>query len=313
MVFGLAPGGRFLHSPEFRTVFGADEVFTVLRGRMILANPETGEVQLVEAGREHRVRPRHVAPRLRPRVRGAARARAVRAATVDRIVGSVRRTPSVPRVGARTPTTASSATGPAVAARAGGGPTLRLDRPTSDSLPDAGRRADRHAVEHDQLTVANVSLSPGGRQLDPAARRRRGDLRARGTSCTSGRGSQDETYVFELRPDEACFLPAGSVHEYRNYAGSTATAMLGVAPKFLPENDVVTTAIGIDVGGSKIAACLVDVDAARSSSRSACRRDPNEADERCSPSASSSPPRSPRATARGSRRASDRHRRCASS
>ena len=50
MVFGLAPGGRFLHSPEFRTVFGADEVFTVLRGRMVLANPETGEVQLVEAG-----------------------------------------------------------------------------------------------------------------------------------------------------------------------------------------------------------------------------------------------------------------------
>ena len=32
LVFGLAPGGRFLHSPEFRTVFGADEVLTVLRG-----------------------------------------------------------------------------------------------------------------------------------------------------------------------------------------------------------------------------------------------------------------------------------------
>ena len=50
LVFGLAPGGRFLHSPEFRTVFGADEVFTVLRGQMVLANPETGEVQLVEQG-----------------------------------------------------------------------------------------------------------------------------------------------------------------------------------------------------------------------------------------------------------------------
>ena len=50
MVFGVPPGGGFRHSPEFRTVFGADEVLTVLRGRMVLANPENGEVKLVETG-----------------------------------------------------------------------------------------------------------------------------------------------------------------------------------------------------------------------------------------------------------------------
>ena len=51
-----------------------------------------------------------------------------------------------------------------------------------------------------------------------------------------GSGSSSHETPSELRPDEACFLPAGSAHEYRNYAGSTATAVIGVAPRFLPEN-----------------------------------------------------------------------------
>ena len=99
MVFGLAPGGRFLHSPEFRTVFGADEVFTVLRGRMILANPETGEVQPVEAGESVAFGRDTWHHAFAHGSRGAARARAVRAAAVDRVVGPVRPQPSVPRVG----------------------------------------------------------------------------------------------------------------------------------------------------------------------------------------------------------------------
>jgi mannose-6-phosphate isomerase-like protein (cupin superfamily) len=44
LVFGLAPGKWFKHSPGFRTVFGADEVFFVLHGEMLAANPESGEV-----------------------------------------------------------------------------------------------------------------------------------------------------------------------------------------------------------------------------------------------------------------------------
>lgn len=50
LVFGLAPGGSFTHSPEYRTIFGADEVLTVLSGTLVLANPEAGEVQRVETG-----------------------------------------------------------------------------------------------------------------------------------------------------------------------------------------------------------------------------------------------------------------------
>ena len=50
LVFGLAPGAWFRHSPEFRTIFGADELLYVLRGTMVLANPETGEVLRVPRG-----------------------------------------------------------------------------------------------------------------------------------------------------------------------------------------------------------------------------------------------------------------------
>ncbi len=50
LVFGMPPGDGFRHSPSFRTVFGADEVLHVLRGTMVIANPETGEVQYVRTG-----------------------------------------------------------------------------------------------------------------------------------------------------------------------------------------------------------------------------------------------------------------------
>src|SRR3954466_16418504 len=50
LVFELPAGGRFRHSPVFRTVFGADEVLHVLDGTMVAANPETGEVHRVERG-----------------------------------------------------------------------------------------------------------------------------------------------------------------------------------------------------------------------------------------------------------------------
>lgn len=50
LVFGMPPGAGFRHSPSYRTVFAADEVLYVLMGTMVLANPESGEVQLVRKG-----------------------------------------------------------------------------------------------------------------------------------------------------------------------------------------------------------------------------------------------------------------------
>jgi len=50
MVFSLPPNGRFVHSDRSRTYFSADELYFVLAGSMFLANPETGEVHLVDQG-----------------------------------------------------------------------------------------------------------------------------------------------------------------------------------------------------------------------------------------------------------------------
>jgi quercetin dioxygenase-like cupin family protein len=50
LVFGLPPYGSFTHSQAYRTVFGADEVLTVLEGSFALANPQTGEVQRASRG-----------------------------------------------------------------------------------------------------------------------------------------------------------------------------------------------------------------------------------------------------------------------
>lgn len=50
LVFGLPPGGAFRHSDAYRTIFGADEVFFVLSGIMMIANPANGEVHRVAAG-----------------------------------------------------------------------------------------------------------------------------------------------------------------------------------------------------------------------------------------------------------------------
>ena len=46
----LPPGGRFQHSDQNRTIFAADEVFYVLEGTLVIANPGTGEVEVAHAG-----------------------------------------------------------------------------------------------------------------------------------------------------------------------------------------------------------------------------------------------------------------------
>jgi hypothetical protein len=48
--FELAPGGQFRHSPTNKTVFAADVMYCVLEGELTIADPQHGEVQVVEAG-----------------------------------------------------------------------------------------------------------------------------------------------------------------------------------------------------------------------------------------------------------------------
>ena len=50
LIFTLPPGGRFGHSGENRTIFGADEVYFVMEGTLLLIEPVTGEVRRAGAG-----------------------------------------------------------------------------------------------------------------------------------------------------------------------------------------------------------------------------------------------------------------------
>ncbi len=50
LVWSLEPDEAFRHSSEFRTIFGADVIYYVLSGVMVIANPETGEVHRVLPG-----------------------------------------------------------------------------------------------------------------------------------------------------------------------------------------------------------------------------------------------------------------------
>ena len=50
LLFSMPPGARFGHSEGYRTNLGADEIFYVLSGVLVLTNPETGEVHRLEPG-----------------------------------------------------------------------------------------------------------------------------------------------------------------------------------------------------------------------------------------------------------------------
>jgi quercetin dioxygenase-like cupin family protein len=231
LVFGLPPGGSFRHSPDYRTVFGADEVLTVVRGRMILANPETGEVQLVETGAsiafgqdtwhhafahgEEELRvlelfappPASGASGLYSRTRPYLESNRY---SDDSVLGGWPR-----------PTTEVR--------------TLRPIRPDDIHYRLVGDALVGILLSTEQLTVGNVSLSPGGVS---ARQQRGGDEVLFGQTGTLHVRAwyEDRTYVFEVNRDEACFLPRGSVHEYRNYGAATATAVIGVAPAFLDQD-----------------------------------------------------------------------------
>lgn len=49
-IVGMAPNGAVLHSDQNRARFGADELFYVLEGKLVQANPVTGEVLVIKPG-----------------------------------------------------------------------------------------------------------------------------------------------------------------------------------------------------------------------------------------------------------------------
>jgi quercetin dioxygenase-like cupin family protein len=234
LVFGLAPGSSFRHSPEFRTVFGADEVLHVLSGTMILANPETGEVQRVPAGGNvffradtwhhavaHGTEPLRVLELFAPPPSAGTSGAYARERPYleepryvdDRVLGDLPGG-SLPGESFRERQTLFGIREDDVVYRLEGDALVGLLAST----------------EH--LTVATVSLGPGGAS---DVHRHGGDevLYVREGALHVRAWHGDETFVFEVGPDDAVYVPEGARHEYRNYGDSTVEAIVGVASSYL--------------------------------------------------------------------------------
>jgi len=229
LVFQLAPHGVFRHSPEHRTIFAADELLYVLGGVMALANPQTGEVQRVPAGEyiffrrdtwhhafAHGEEPLRVlelfAP---PPASGAAGTYARQQPYLehscyadDQLLGNL----------------------------------VDETRP-ADTLH---RLSDRDIVwrrdlgvltgivaSTEQLTVVTHELNAG----EAAAPHAHGGdelLYVLAGSVWVRAWHGEEAHVFELEPGDACFVPMGDRHEYRNHGSGLAEAIAGIAPAYLP-------------------------------------------------------------------------------
>lgn len=234
LVFELPPHGSFRHSREYRTVFGADEVLYVLEGAMAIANPETGEVQLIEQGDgvffrrdtwHHAFAHRQNALRVLelfapPPATGTSGAYARQRPYLDH---------------------SQYADDSLLGHLTGEGPVNRTLVPVSDRALRWRRDLDvlvglYTSTEH--LTVGIVEVDPGQASKQHA---HNGDeivyvLQGRLSVRAWERGS---TTVVEAGPDDGCYLPFGTRHEYRNFGSETARAIFAVAPDYLRQADQV--------------------------------------------------------------------------
>jgi len=229
LVFGLAPGGAFRHSEEFRTIFAADELLHVLEGVLVIADPETGEVQRAAAGQSVFFRrdtwhhafalgpePLRVLELFAPPPAAGASSAYARAQPYL----STSRYADDELLGAWPP--------PAPVAK-------RLQVVRDDDIlyrRDLGVLCGV-LVSTEHLTAATLELGPGEAA---AAHEHGGDevLMALEGRLWVRAWFEDRVHVFELEPEDACYLPMGSRHEYRNAGAGTARAICGIAPGYNP-------------------------------------------------------------------------------
>ena len=238
MVFSMSPGVRFGHSEGFRTRLGADELYYVLSGTLILTNPQTGEVHRVEKGEALRF-------------------------GRDTWHHGYSYGPETLRVleffappPARGASQAYARTKPYLEA-----PTYVQDQWLGrwpDSRDEAVASHTQHLIskdeilwrmegdEHpilvgiylstDELTVGSVELLPG--QWSDSATHG-GDEAGLVLDGTLNLFLPDDTGIdkghswFEMGVDDGFFVPAGMPHRYYNMTDRTVRFMFGVAPTYL--------------------------------------------------------------------------------
>jgi len=234
LVFGLAPGAAFRHSPEYRTIFGADEILYVLEGTYVSANPETGEVHVAHPGEaiffrkdtwhhgfNHGTTPVRVlefyAPppskgtsgayaRTKPYLEDSRYVRNDLLGTLPMQAGSVQNTMKVLRDSDL---------------------IWRLEGERQGALVGLYAATD-------QLTVGKMRLLPG---QNADLEKHGGD---EGLYVLSGTlnvlvPEAEGQKWFELHPKDGFFVPEGTAHQYRNVGAEPVEFLFGIAPNFLPQ------------------------------------------------------------------------------
>ncbi len=238
LIFGFPAGDGFRHSESFRTVFGADEVLYVLQGGMIIANPETGEVQVIRKGEsvffskdtwhnawampgeELRVL-EYFAP---PPSTGTSGKYAQSKPYV-----------SAPKFERRELIGQWPASRAEAAARGHFTVLREADRLWSFSNGDP-RVLIGIIASTPQLTAGKVNLAPGGRSdvLEHG-----GDM---GVYAESGRlniqlvDTEMTQSWFELSPGDGFYLPEGTRYRLCNMGTLPCEVLFGVAPNYLPRS-----------------------------------------------------------------------------
>jgi mannose-6-phosphate isomerase-like protein (cupin superfamily) len=230
LLFGIPPGGAFRHSPEYRTVFNADETLTVLKGTMILTNPETGEVVPVQTGETAFFRRdtwHHAF------AWGTEELRVLEYFAPPPATGSsgayARLRPYLEQSRYDRPELVGSFTGNIPPG------TIKVLR-EADRLWSLDAEDERVMiglyVSTDHLTSGTVRLAPGARS---SVRSHRGSV---GLYVQAGRVNIliEDTDVlprwFELHPDDGFFLPEGARYRLCNMGGEEAEVIFGCAPDY---------------------------------------------------------------------------------
>jgi mannose-6-phosphate isomerase-like protein (cupin superfamily) len=239
LVFGLAPGGVFRHSSEFRTLFGADLVYYVLSGTMVIANPQTGEV--------HRVQPGEAAFFRRDTWHHAFNY----SDEPLRVLEFFAPPPSTGTSGAYARTkTLLTDTSYTLDAALGHWPMERAAIEQTFTIRVVGENDRLWRLEggkgHEMLVgllIATEHLAVGQILLRPG---QRSDIQVHGGDeslyltegtlhmfCPEKEGQQ----WFELNPQDGFYIPAGSPHQYYNMTNQPVTLIFGVAPTYMPSHD----------------------------------------------------------------------------
>lgn len=234
LVFALPPGGSFRHSDAFRTIFAADVVYVVLSGALLLANPETGEVQ--------RARPGEACFFRRDTWHHAWNDDAEPLRVLEFFAP-----PPAQGTSGRYAQTKPNLTAPRYGRDdlLGAWPMAREQAQATATISvvreaDLLWRLEGHetptpvallvATEH--LTVGRIRLLPGQATEwqvhggDEGLYVTGGVLHVR-ADCDTGPS------WLELQPGDGAYLPRGARHQYHNLGGEPAAFYFGVAPRFL--------------------------------------------------------------------------------